>query len=141
MDLPGGSRPNALAAPAGLIQPDVAMPHQRGMKQTRRAAGIACLALAAAVSGCGATVTSSRAPAVPSTSRARTNSAVPPSTPRAGTKLAVPSGARCAPAQLRLIRQGLVSEATEQATWLIGLRNTATAGCGLDGYPAIALLD
>src|SRR3984885_5252238 len=114
MDLPGGSRPNALAAPAGLIQPDVAMPRQRGMKQTQRAAGIACLALAAAVSGCGATVTSSRAPAVPST-------------PRAGTKLAVPSGARCAPAQLRLIRQGLVSEATEQATWLIGLRNTATA--------------
>jgi Protein of unknown function (DUF4232) len=78
---------------------------------------------------------------VPGTSRARTNSPVPPSTSRTGTKLAVPSGARCAPTQLRLIRQGLVSEATEQLTWVIGLRNTAAAGCELDGYPAIALLD
>lgn len=98
------------------------------MKQTRRAAGIVCLALAAAVTGCDATVTSGRAPAVPVTSRARTDSPVP-------------SGVRCTPAQLQLIREGLVSEATQQLTWVIGLRNTAVAGCGLDGYPAIALLD
>lgn len=36
---------------------------------------------------------------------------------------------------------GLVSEATQQLTWVIGLRTTAAAGCGLDGYPGIALLD
>jgi hypothetical protein len=53
----------------------------------------------------------------------------------------VPSGTRCAPAQLQLIRQGLVSEATQQLTWVIGLRNTAGRGCVLDGYPGIALLD
>jgi hypothetical protein len=98
------------------------------MQQTRRAAGAAFLALAAAVTVCSATVTSGRAPAVPISSRARTNSAVP-------------SGVRCVPAQLQLIRQGLVSEATQQLTWIIGLRNTAAAGCGLDGYPGIALLD
>jgi Protein of unknown function (DUF4232) len=103
------------------------MQRHKDMKQTRRAAGIACLALAAAVTGCGATVTSGRAPAVPITSPARTNSAVP-------------SDVRCAPAQLQLIRQGPVSEATQQLTWVIGLRNTAAAGCGLDGYPGIALL-
>lgn len=104
------------------------MQRHQDMKQTRRAAGIACLAVAAAVTGCGATVASGRAPAVPITSPARTNSAVL-------------SGVRCAPAQLQLIRQGLVSEATQQLTWVIGLRNTAAAGCGLDGYPGIALLD
>lgn len=54
---------------------------------------------------------------------------------------AVPYSVRCSPAQLRLIRQGLVSEATEQLTWVIGLRNTAAAGCGLDGYPSVELLD
>jgi Protein of unknown function (DUF4232) len=62
-------------------------------------------------------------------------------TQRARTNSAVPDAGRCAPARLRLIRQGLVSEATGQLTWVIGLRNTAAAGCGLDGYPAIALLD
>jgi len=104
------------------------MQRHKGMTQTRRAAGVACLAVAAAVAGCGATMASGRAPAVPITSPARTNSAVP-------------AGVRCAPAQLQLIRQGLVSEATQQLTWVIGLRNTAAAGCGLDGYPGIALLD
>jgi Protein of unknown function (DUF4232) len=104
------------------------MRRHKDMRQTRRAAGIVCLALAAAVTGCGGTVTSGKAPTVPVTSRARTNSAVP-------------SGVRCAPAQLQLIRQGLVSEATQQHTWVLGLRNTAAAGCGLDGYPGIALLD
>jgi hypothetical protein len=103
------------------------MRRHKDMKQTRRAAGIACLALAA-VSGCGAAVTSGRIPAVPSTSSARMNSAVP-------------SDAQCAPAQLQLIRQGPVSEATQQLTWVVGLRNTAAAGCSLDGYPRIALLD
>ena len=98
------------------------------MRQARRAAGLACLALAAAVTGCGGTLTSGRAPAVPTTSPVRANSAVP-------------SGVRCAPAQLQLIRQGPVSEATQQLTWVIGLRNTAATGCGLDGYPRIELLD
>lgn len=98
------------------------------MRQTRRAAGIACLVLAAAATGCTASVTSGRAPTVPVTSHARTNSAAP-------------NGVRCAAAQLQLIRQGPVSEATQQLTWVIGLRNTADAGCGLDGYPGIALLD
>jgi Protein of unknown function (DUF4232) len=104
------------------------MQRHKDMKPTRLAAGIACLAWAAAVTGCGATVTSGTAPAVPITPPARTNSAAP-------------SDIRCAPAQLQLIRQGLVSEATQQLTWVIGLHNTAAAGCGLDGYPAIALLD
>jgi len=104
------------------------MRRHKDMTQTRRAAGIACLALAAAVTGCGATVISGRAPAVPIMSPARTSSAVP-------------SGVRCAPAQLQLIRQELVSEATEQLTWVIGLRNTSAAGCGMDGYPGITLLD
>jgi hypothetical protein len=54
---------------------------------------------------------------------------------------AAPYGVRCSPARLRLIRQGLVSEATQQLTWVIGIRNTAAAGCSLDGYPRIALLD
>jgi hypothetical protein len=93
----------------------------------KRAVGIAFLALAAAITGCGAFVTSDRAPAVHMTPRGRMNSAIP-------------AGVRCAPAQLQLIRQGLVSEATQQLTWVIGLRNTAAAGCGLDGYPSIALL-
>jgi Domain of unknown function (DUF4232) len=103
------------------------MQRHKDVKRTLRAAGIACLAVAAAVTGCGATVTSGRAPAVPITSPARANSAVP-------------SGVRCAPAQLQLIRQAPVSEATQQLTWVIGLRNTAAAGCGLDGYPGVALL-
>jgi Protein of unknown function (DUF4232) len=104
------------------------MQRHQDMKQTRRAAGIACLALAAAITGCGTTVTSGRAPAVPTTSPAR-------------TKPAVPSDVRCTPAQLQLVRQGLVAEAAQQLTWVIGLRNTAAAGCGLDGYPGIVLLD
>jgi hypothetical protein len=104
------------------------MQRHKVMKRTRRAAGIACVALAAAVTGCGATMTRGTAPAGPITSSARTNSAMP-------------SGVRCVPAQLQLIRQGLVSEATQQLTWIIGLRDTAAAGCGLDGYPTIALLD
>jgi Protein of unknown function (DUF4232) len=62
-------------------------------------------------------------------------------TPRARMNSAVPYGTRCSPAQLQLIRQGLVSEATQQLTWVIGVRNTAATGCGLDGYPGIALLD
>ena len=62
-------------------------------------------------------------------------------TPRVRTHSAVPHGTRCSPAQLQLIRQGLVSEATEQLTWVIGVRNTAATGCSLDGYPGIALLD
>jgi len=64
-----------------------------------------------------------------------------PSTSSARMKSAVPSDTRCAPAQLQLIRQGPVSEATQQLTWVVGLRNTAAAGCSLDGYPRIALLD
>lgn len=68
------------------------------------------------------------APAVHTISRARMN-------------LAVPYAARCSAGQLRLIRQALVAEATEQLTWVIGVRNTAATGCGLDGYPGIALLD
>jgi hypothetical protein len=98
------------------------------MKQPRRAAGIVGLALAVAATGCGAAVTGGAAPTVHMTSRARLNSAAP-------------YGARCSPAQLQLIRQGLVSEATRQLTWVVGLRNTGTAGCGLDGYPGIALLN
>jgi len=98
------------------------------MKQSRRVAGIAWLALGVAVAGCGSAVTGGVAPAVHATSRARLSSAAP-------------YGVRCLPAQLRLVRQGLVSEATQQLTWVIGLRNTAAAGCGLDGYPRITLID
>lgn len=92
-----------------LIKPDGTMQRHKHMKQTRRAAGIACLALAAAVTGCGATVTGGRAPAVPITTRPPMNSAVP-------------YGVRCAPAQLQLSRQGSVSEATQQLTWVSGVR-------------------
>jgi hypothetical protein len=94
----------------------------------KQAAWIACLALAAAVTGCGASVTSGSPSAVHTTPRARMHSAVP-------------YGTRCSPAQLQLIREGLLSEATQQLTWVIGVRNNATTGCGLDGYPGIALLD
>jgi hypothetical protein len=62
-------------------------------------------------------------------------------TARAQLNSAAPHGTRCSPAQLRLLRQGLVPEATQQLTWVIGVRNTAAIGCGLDGYPGIALLD
>lgn len=95
---------------------------------TGRAAGLACLAWAAGTAGCGTAVTGGTAPAAHA-------AAHKPVTP------AVPHGARCAPAQLELTRTGLVPEATQQHTWIIGLRNTGAAGCGLDGYPVIALLD
>jgi hypothetical protein len=103
------------------------MRRHKGVKRISRAAGITCLAWAA-VAGCGVTAGSGRAPAVPVTSPAQTNPAAP-------------SGIRCTPAQLQLIRQPPVPEATQQLTWLIGLRNTAATGCGVDGYPAIALVD
>jgi hypothetical protein len=98
------------------------------MKQTRRAAGFAWLAAAITATGCGAASTGAAAPAVN-----------PAPSPRLTS--AAPHRARCSPGILRLIREGPVSEATEQLTWVIGLRNAGGAGCGLAGYPRIRLLD
>ncbi len=95
---------------------------------TRQAIGIASLALAAAVTGCGSATSGNKAVVALTTARAQVNSAAARSV-------------QCSPARLRLIRQGLVSEATEQHAWIIGILNTSATGCDLDGYPGITLLN
>jgi hypothetical protein len=95
---------------------------------TGRAAGIACLAWAAAFAGCSTATAGGATSAV--------HSAV-----HGPVRSAALHSARCAPAQLKLARTGLVPEATQQHTWVIGLRNTGAARCVLDGYPGITLLD
>jgi hypothetical protein len=50
-------------------------------------------------------------------------------------------GVRCKASQLRLALGPEVSEATEQNTLILLVRNIAETGCDLRGYPRIALLD
>jgi hypothetical protein len=47
--------------------------------------------------------------------------------------------ARCTPSQLRLTAGPGVSEATQQHTVILVLRNVSARGCTLQGYPAITL--
>jgi hypothetical protein len=56
-----------------------------------------------------------------------------------GGRPAGTSRARCAPSQLRLAIGPRASEATEQHTLILLLRNISAHGCTLEGYPAITL--
>jgi hypothetical protein len=53
----------------------------------------------------------------------------------------VPYGVGCQPAALRLALGPRISEATQQETTLLMLTNISAAGCDLQGYPGISLLD
>src|SRR5215470_9061090 len=53
----------------------------------------------------------------------------------------VPYGARCKPAGLRLALGQPLSQATSQETLILTLTNISGAGCDLQGYPGLSLLD
>jgi len=58
-----------------------------------------------------------------------------------GRHAAGPYPVRCRPSQLRLAAGPRISEATQQSTLWVLIRNVSTAGCDLRGYPSIALVD
>ena len=53
----------------------------------------------------------------------------------------MPYGARCKPAGLRLALGEPLSQATSQETLILTLTNISGAGCDLQGYPGLSLVD
>lgn len=53
----------------------------------------------------------------------------------------VPYGVGCQPADLRLAQGPRLSQATSQETLILTLTNISEAGCDLQGYPGLSLLD
>ncbi len=98
-----------------------------------RLCAAAAVSVAAAVlaAGCGASADARDTP--PASPAARHS----PRTTQAAA--AAQYGARCMPSQLRLILGPLVSEATQQHTVMLVLRNISARGCTMLGYPAITL--
>lgn len=112
----------------------------------RPAVALACLMAAILTAGCGAVSGATAGRDAASTTPPSTTTSPPASgasTATTGLPATSPGpyGATCRTAQLRLSPGGRVSEATEQNTLLLVLRNDSPTGCDLRGYARVSLLD
>lgn len=106
------------------------------------AAGMAFM-LGVGAAGCGTAGSGSIRPIATGSTARGTSTPIPPSA-TATRDTTTTSGAVAAPcrsSQLRLVLGRKVSEATQQNTLMLVMRNSSTVTCKLRGYPRIVLLD